>query len=114
MDKFTAIADASRRRIVELLAAQGQLSATDICSYFDISPQAVSQHLKVLREANVVSVEKKAQQRIYRLNPDAMSEVEEWAKQYRLMWSERFGKLDRLLQARKEKQTNPTEGKKEQ
>ncbi|MBB6670364.1 ArsR/SmtB family transcription factor [Cohnella nanjingensis] len=114
MDTFTAIADTTRRRIIELLAAHGPLSATEICSHFEISPQAISQHLKVLREANAVSVEKKAQQRIYRLNPESMSEVEDWAKQFREMWSQRFQALDRLLEARKAKQqlhTNPMEGK---
>lgn len=103
MDKFTAIADSTRRHIIELLASHGELSATEICGHFQVSPQAISQHLKVLRESEVVSVEKRAQQRIYRLNPDAMTEVEEWAKQYRLMLSRRFEKLDRLLQTRMEK-----------
>ncbi|WP_214626051.1 ArsR/SmtB family transcription factor [Paenibacillus agaridevorans] len=100
MDKFTAIADITRRRIIELLATEGELSATDICRHFQVSPQAISQHLKVLREAGVVSVEKRAQQRIYRLNSEAMAEVEEWAKQFREMWSRRFEKLDALLEAR--------------
>lgn len=100
MDTFTAISDPTRRQIIELLAEKGRLSATDICSYFTVSPQAISQHLKVLREANVVTVEKKAQQRIYRLNGQAISEVEEWAGRYRRMLSERFERLDDLLQKR--------------
>ncbi|SEO81874.1 transcriptional regulator, ArsR family [Paenibacillus sp. OV219] len=106
MDIFTAISDSNRRHIVELLAEKGSLTATDICSYFTVSPQAISQHLKVLREANVVTVEKKAQQRIYRLNEQAIFEVEAWAKRYRQLWSERFEKLDGLLQARMEQQQN--------
>lgn len=115
MDTFTAIADTNRRQIIELLAAHGQLTATEICGHFQISPQAISQHLKVLRETNVVHVEKRAQQRIYRLNPEAMTEVEEWAKQYRLMWSRRFEALDSLLEARKKKlNPNPNEGKEKQ
>lgn len=106
MDTFTAISDPNRRHIVELLAEHGSLTATDICGYFTISPQAISQHLKVLREANVVSVEKKAQQRIYRLNEQSIFEVEEWAKRYRQLWSQRFEKLDGLLQARMEQLQN--------
>lgn len=102
MDTFAAISDPNRRHIIELLAEKGQLTATDICGNFPISPQAVSQHLKVLRNANVVHVEKKAQLRIYSLNERAISEVEEWAKRYRSMWSKRFGKLDDLLNARME------------
>jgi DNA-binding transcriptional ArsR family regulator len=103
MDKFTAIADPTRRNIIEMLASQGQLAATEIYDQFQISPQAISQHLKVLREANFVQVEKKAQQRIYRMNPDAMIEVEQWARQYRQIWSQKFEALDKVLKAQKEK-----------
>ncbi|TMV48581.1 winged helix-turn-helix transcriptional regulator [Paenibacillus mesophilus] len=115
MDTFTAIADPNRRQIIELLATHEQLTATEICGHFQISASAVSQHLKVLREANVVTMEKQAQQRIYRLNPEAITEVEEWARRYRLMWSRKFEKLDILLQARMKKQNpKPNEGNEEQ
>lgn len=111
MDKFTAIADITRRRIIELLASEGELSASDISGRFEVSAPAISQHLKVLREAEVVTVEKRAQQRIYRLNPEAIGEVEDWAKQFRAMWSRRFEKLDHLLEQRMKKQANnQTEG----
>lgn len=111
MDTFTAIADPNRRQIIELLAAHGQLTASEIYGFFQISAPAVSQHLKVLREANVVTMEKQAQQRIYRLNPDAISEVEAWARQYRLMWSRKFEALDQLLQTRMQQlNTKPNEG----
>jgi predicted transcriptional regulator len=85
-----------------MLATHGQLSATEICNKFHVSPQAISQHLKVLREANFVRVEKRAQQRIYQINPQAMVEVEEWAKQFRLIWSERFETLDQILKVQSE------------
>ena len=77
MDKFSAIAEPTRRRMIELLARQGPLSARDISDQFTVSPPAISQHLKVLRETNLVRMEKKAQQRIYRINPEAFREVEE-------------------------------------
>src|SRR2546429_8550380 len=77
---FNALAEPTRRGIIELLATKGQLSATDICDNFDVSPPAISQHLKVLREANFVRVEKRAQQRIYKINREAMSELENWVK----------------------------------
>jgi DNA-binding transcriptional ArsR family regulator len=74
----------------------------------------VSQHLKVLLEANVVTMEKQAKQRIYRLNPVAISEVEEWTRKYRLMWSHKFEKLDILLQERMKKlNPKPNEGNEE-
>jgi len=65
-----------------MLARNGPLSATNISARFPVSPPAISQHLKVLREAHVVVMEKRAQQRMYQLNPDAMVELEHWA-QYR-------------------------------
>src|SRR6266498_5891799 len=87
---FYALAEPTRRGIIELLASKGQLSATDICDNFDVSPPAISQHLKVLREANFVHVEKRAQQRIYHINPDAMSEIEEWVQKTTKHWNARF------------------------
>ncbi|WP_268795922.1 ArsR/SmtB family transcription factor [Paenibacillus sp. Soil724D2] len=77
--------------------------ATEICGHIQISSPAVSQHLKVLLEANVVTMERQAKQRIYRLNPVAISKVEEWTRNYRLMWSRKFEKLDILLQERMKK-----------
>jgi len=97
MDKFHALAEPTRRRIIELLAREGALSATEIGARFPVSAPAISQHLKVLREAGLVRVEKRAQQRIYRVNPEAMVEVEEWAQGVRRLWNRRFDALDALL-----------------
>ena len=71
MDPFHALADPNRRRIIEMLAREGELSATEIHSRFSVSAPAISQHLKVLREAGLVQMEKRAQQRIYRVAPEA-------------------------------------------
>lgn len=103
MDMFYALAEPTRREIIEMLAKSGQLSATDICDKFPVSHPAVSQHLKVLREAKLVRVEKQAQRRLYRINPDAMLELEEWAKQMTQLWSDRFDALDQVLKAEKRK-----------
>ena len=78
MDIFYALSDPTRRKILELLASQGELSATQIYASFQISPPAISQHLKVLREANLVKMDKRAQQRIYQINPEAVHELEDW------------------------------------
>ena len=94
MDMFVALADPTRRNILELLARSGELSATAIYEQFPISPQAISQHLKVLREAHLVEMEKHAQKRLYRLNPQALSEFEAWIQQVQQRWSERFEALD--------------------
>ncbi len=104
MDKFQALAEPTRRDIMEMLAANGQLCATEICDKFRVTHPAISQHLRVLREARLVRMEKRAQQRIYRINPDAMLELEEWAKQMTQLWTQRFDALDTLL--KEEKQTS--------
>jgi DNA-binding transcriptional ArsR family regulator len=60
MDRFAAVAEPTRRKIVATLALHGQLSATQISDQFSITTQAISQHLKILREANVLYMEKRA------------------------------------------------------
>src|SRR2546428_2325223 len=100
---FYALAEPTRRDIIELLANKGQLSATDICDNFDVSAPAISQHLKVLREANFVHVEKRAQQRIYQINLDGMSEIEEWVQKMTKRLNESFNVLDKILDMEKKK-----------
>ncbi len=103
MDMFVALADPTRRNILELLATRGELAATAIYEQFPVSPQAVSQHLKVLREANLVEMEKHAQKRLYRLNPQTLSQFEAWVQQMQQRWEERFAALDTVLEIEKKK-----------
>ena len=97
MDAFAAIAQPTRRSILEMLAGGGRLSATDISQRFRLSPPAISQHLKILREARLVRMEKRAQQRIYQINPEALQDFEAWARRMTAVWDERFDALDRVL-----------------
>jgi DNA-binding transcriptional ArsR family regulator len=103
MDMFYALGEPTRREIIEVLAESGQLSATDICDKFPVSHPAISQHLKVLREARLVRVEKQAQRRLYQINPETMLELEKWAKQVTQLWSDRFDALDQVLKSEKRK-----------
>jgi DNA-binding transcriptional ArsR family regulator len=103
MDMFVALADPTRRNILELLASNSELTATAIYQNFPMSPPAVSQHLKVLREAHLVEMEKRAQQHIYRLNPEKLSEFETWVKRMQQRWEERFSALDIILEREKKK-----------
>jgi DNA-binding transcriptional ArsR family regulator len=103
MDMFVALSDPTRRAILELLASRGELSATSIYGHFSLSPPAISQHLKTLREAELVVMEKRAQQHLYRLNPHTLSQFELWVQQTRKRWEERFGALDQVLEAQKRK-----------
>ena len=111
MDVFQALAEPTRRDIIQLLARSGQLPATDIYNKFSVSPPAVCQHLKVLREAELVQVEKRGQQHLYYINPAAMRELEEWARQTRQMWTQRFDALDTLLAVEKKKLSKKKHGK---
>ncbi len=99
MDAFSALADPKRRSIVELLARSGAMPATEIYDRFNVSHPAISQHLQVLRLAKLVRVEKCGQQRIYRLNPKAITEIEEWARRTANVWEVRFDRLDRVLES---------------
>ena len=103
MAVFYALAEPRRRRIIELLAANGQLSAGEIQSKFNVTAQAISQHLGVLLSAKLVIMKKDAQRHIYQLNPTSVSEVEEWAKDMERLWNDRFEKLDIILEEEKKK-----------
>jgi DNA-binding transcriptional ArsR family regulator len=103
MDIFSAIADPTRRNIVEMLASNDPLSASEIYENFHVSNQAISKHLKILREANLVYVEKSAQKRIYRFNTKAMAELEIWSKNIEQRWSRRLDALDAVLKAEMKK-----------
>ncbi|MGB5165419.1 MAG: metalloregulator ArsR/SmtB family transcription factor [Woeseiaceae bacterium] len=96
MDTFTALADPTRRRIIESLAT-GEASFGELASNFDMSRPAVSQHLKVLREAGIVASKADAQKRIYRLTDTSLDEVEAWLGTVREFWSQRLDKLEQLL-----------------
>ena len=110
---FTALADPTRFRIVEMLALNGRMPASQISQKFTTSAPAISQHLKVLKEAHLVSVEINAQQRIYRLNPEGIAEIEHWIAKLRQIWERKFDALDaHLKQELKKTQTSSKERKK--
>ena len=78
---FLALAEPTRRRVIEMLAKRGKMSASEICDRFKVTPQDISRHLRVLREAELVIVERRAQQRIYRVNTATVFLLEDWARQ---------------------------------
>jgi DNA-binding transcriptional ArsR family regulator len=87
MDVFEALADPTRRAIVEMLAER-ERSAGEISGRFDIAGPSVSRHLKVLRESGLIEFRKEAQSRLYRLQPEPLHEVRQWMQ----------ARLDRLHQ----------------
>jgi DNA-binding transcriptional ArsR family regulator len=96
---FSALAEPSRRKVLEMLAAKGEMSASEICEEFEVTPQDISRHLRVLRESGLVLVEKRAQQRIYRVNEDTIFLLEEWARHV----AHRLDALDAVLKTRRKK-----------
>lgn len=101
MNTFTVLADPTRRRIIEALCL-GERPFGEIAEQFEMSRPAVSQHLKVLREAGLVSVRADAQRRIYRLEQPGFDEIEQWLIKIRSYWNPRLDRLERAL--RKEEQ----------
>jgi DNA-binding transcriptional ArsR family regulator len=107
MDTFSALAEPTRRTILEVLGTRKELSATQIYDYINkqapVTPPAISQHLKILRESKLVDVEKRAQQRIYTLNPKGLMELNGWIRKMTHYWDERYDALDRILEVEKKK-----------
>jgi len=97
MDAFAALAEPTRRRIVELLASKGTLAAGEIGGHFSVSAAAISQHLGVLRGARLVSVRRDSRRRLYAVNPAGLRAFEEWAKRMAATWEARMDRLDALL-----------------
>ena len=91
---FAALADPTRRAIVEMLA-RGPLTSGEIARRFTISPSAVSQHLKILREARLARVQVAGQQRIYELDADGLAEIEEWLDGIGPAWRKRLEAIER-------------------
>jgi len=100
MTALAALADPTRQRIVEMLAA-GALSSGEIAGRFDLSAPAVSQHLKTLKAARLVSVRAEKQKRIYQLNPEGVTELAEWVERIRAFWNPRLDALEAALKADK-------------
>lgn len=96
-DVFRAVADPTRRAVLELLR-ESELSATELAEPFLMSQPAISQHLRVLREAGLVSVEKVGRQRKYALNPEPLRAIDDWIAHYRVFWPSRLDRLGKLLE----------------
>jgi len=97
VDTLSAIAEPNRRKIIQLLAQRGSLTAGEIARHFQSSGPAISQHLQVLREAKAVFVTRQAQKRIYSLNPEPLAEVSGWLFDLTNQWEQQLNKLDSML-----------------
>lgn len=95
-DIFQAIADPTRRAILVLIATQA-LTPNTLADQFDITRQAVSKHIKILNECELLKQEKVGREIYYELKIDKMKEVDQWLEQFRKIWENRFDQLDDLL-----------------
>ena len=95
-DIFQAIADPTRREILALIASK-KMTPNSIAEKFPSSRQAVSKHIKILLECNLLNQEKVGREIYYDFNPEKMQEVDKWIEQFRKLWADKFNQLDKLL-----------------
>ena len=100
-DVFHAVADPTRRAILDRLRAGG-VAVAELASGFDMTRPAVSKHLRVLREADLVREERDGRQRVYRLNPEPLRDVSQWVESYRRFWPANLMSLKRHLEGGRE------------
>jgi DNA-binding transcriptional ArsR family regulator len=96
-DAFNAVAESRRRQILDILTA-GERPVNDMVRLLGLSQPQVSKHLRVLREVGAVDVREEGRQRLYRLNARALKPIHDWVKNYERSWSERFDRLDGVLE----------------
>lgn len=96
-DPFQAIADPTRRAILVLLAA-GTMTPNALAAQFDISRQAISKHIQILSECELLKQEHSGREIYYYLNHEKMKEVDIWMEQFRKLWDKRFSQLDNVLE----------------
>jgi DNA-binding transcriptional ArsR family regulator len=107
MESLAALSDPTRRRIVELLGT-GERSSGEIGAHFAVSAPAISQHLKVLRDARLVRVRTEGQRRIYALDPDGLAAIDRWLAVLRPFWADRLDALaDELAREAAEEPAKP-------
>ena len=103
-DIFQAIADPTRRAIIALIALQA-MTPNAIAEHFDTSRQAVSKHLRVLSECDLIRQEQRGREIYYRLEIEKMKEIDEWLEQYRKIWETRFEQLGEVLKVMKKQKS---------
>jgi DNA-binding transcriptional ArsR family regulator len=95
-DIFQAVADPTRRAIIVLIALQA-MTPNALAEHFDTTRQAVSKHLRILTECELVKQEHQGREIYYSLEIDKMKEIDKWLQQFRKIWETRFNQLDNLL-----------------
>jgi DNA-binding transcriptional ArsR family regulator len=102
-DAFNAVAEPRRRQILDVLIS-GERPVNDLVRLVGLAQPQVSKHLRVLREVGAVDVRQEGRQRLYRLNGQALKPIYDWVESYERSWSERFDRLDVVLEELKLKE----------
>jgi DNA-binding transcriptional ArsR family regulator len=95
-DVFQAIADPTRRAILVLIASQA-MTPNALAEHFDSSRQAVSKHIQILTECELVKQKQSGREIYYQLNMNKMKEIDKWIEQFREVWENKFNQLDKIL-----------------
>lgn len=101
-DVFQAIADPTRRAILMLLASQS-MTAGAIAANFETARPTVSKHLQILTECQLLKQEQQGREMYYHFNPKKMKEIADFVEPFRIMWEERFNKLEAVMKKYKNK-----------
>ncbi len=102
-DAFNAVAEPRRRQILDVLIG-GERSVNDLVALLGLAQPLVSKHLRVLREVGLVDVRDEGRQRVYRLDALPLKPIHDWVRSYERSWSQRFDRLDAVLEELKEKE----------
>jgi DNA-binding transcriptional ArsR family regulator len=102
-DAFNAVAEPRRRLILDVLAG-GERPVNDLVLELGLNQPQVSKHLRVLREVGAVDVRDQGRQRLYRLNGRALKPIHDWVSNYERTWSERFDRMDAVLEDLKQEE----------
>lgn len=96
-DVFQGIADPTRREIISLLAKGEPLNLNTIADQFEISRPAISKHIKILEECNLIDIQQEGRERICELKPEQLNPVSEWVEKNMQLWNQRLDALDSYL-----------------
>jgi DNA-binding transcriptional ArsR family regulator len=104
-DVFQAIADPTRREIITLIAHQQPMTLNAIAEYFDITRPAVSNHIKILNECGIISIEQVGRERHCKIQPDNLKEVADWAGQFNELWEQKIDSFEKYVNQLKTKRS---------
>lgn len=103
-DAWQALADPTRRKIIELLSSEDQ-TINSIAEQFDISRPAISKQIRILAESNLLTIENKGRERICSLSLSSLEEVYDWVRKYESFWMDKLDALDNYLAENEERQS---------